>query len=323
MKPALWLIGLAALVLLTLWRLADHDLNWRASEPFDVGTTKGTLWLPEYPRAALVLVHGDGPQDRTSAGGYAPLIHHLLDHGIAVASWDKPGIGGSDGNWLDQSMADRADETRAALDALSDRFNHLPIGALGFSQAGWVLPRLDDTDADFLVLIGPAVSWSDQSAYFTETRLRRAGLSGDALQTELNRIAAEDARAFGPGATAADAPKGMSPDRWRFVHRAQNEDARPWLDRIEFPMLAIWGADDLNVDPNANEAIYARHSLVQTHIIPGATHSLLRADSYNWQLPQNWSIMAKLRFVVQGRHAFAPGALDVITDWILPSRSRS
>jgi len=60
---------------LVFWRLADLDLDRRASEPFDFVSSgeaiSGTLWLPdEPPRAAVVFVHGDGPQDRTSAGEY-------------------------------------------------------------------------------------------------------------------------------------------------------------------------------------------------------------------------------------------------------------
>lgn len=317
MRRLLWLAGLATLVILALWRLSEHDLNWRTSEPFDINGLTGTLWLPETPRAALVLVHGDGPQDRSASDGYAPLIHHLLDQGLAVASWDKPGVGGSKGDWLTQTMADRATETRAALAELSRRFPDLPTGALGFSQAGWVLPRLTPADADFLVLVGPAVSWAEQSAYYTRTRLTRAGLNGAALEAERARIAAEDARAFAPNATAADAPAGMSPARWRFVKQAQAEDARPWLARLRIPTLALWGADDLNVDAQANAAAYRALSTATIHVIPNATHGLLRAPPYNWQLTQTWPVTTKLRFVIAGRRAFAPGALDLISDWVL------
>nr|WP_272210888.1 transposase [Marinicella sp. W31]MDC2876804.1 transposase [Marinicella sp. W31] len=34
---------------------------------------------------------------------------------LAVASWDNPRVGSSDGNWLNQTMEERADETRVAL----------------------------------------------------------------------------------------------------------------------------------------------------------------------------------------------------------------
>jgi len=50
-------------------------------------------------------------------------------------------------------MADHTTETQAALSMLEKRFDALSIGALGFSQAGWVLPTLTYEDADFLVLL--------------------------------------------------------------------------------------------------------------------------------------------------------------------------
>jgi hypothetical protein len=71
---------------------------------------QGTLILPPdkvYPPFVL-LIHGDGPQDRWSDGGYIPLVNFLVSQGIAVFSWDKPGVGESTGNWLAQTMSDRA-----------------------------------------------------------------------------------------------------------------------------------------------------------------------------------------------------------------------
>lgn len=311
---------------LAIWRLADHDLDRRNSESFDVSAAGqslgGTLWLPdETPQAAIVLVHGDGPQDRTSSSGYAPLINVFLDAGIAVAAWDKPGVGESGGNWLHQSMADRSDETRAALDLLDQRFEGVPNGALGFSQAGWVLPRLTPDDADFLVLIGAAVSWQDQGAYYTRTRLGQAGLDAEAIEQTLEEQEEADERAFGEHAQPSDAPEGMSQDRWRFIRENRDADARAALARLDLPLFAVWGADDLNVDAENNAATYTdlvagRNANNRIIIWPDATHGLLKARAYNWQLIEQWSWFATLRFLAEGRHAFAPGSLDAVTEWI-------
>ncbi|MBL3586826.1 alpha/beta hydrolase [Rhodovulum sulfidophilum] len=311
---------------LLVWRLADQDLGWRNSEPFDFvsggNAITGTLWLPDDdPQAAIVLVHGDGAQDRTSDDGYAPLINAFLDHGIAVAAWDKPGVGTSGGNWLHQSMPDRVDETRAALRNLHKRFDRVALGAVGFSQAGWVLPGLTRDDADFLVLIGAAVSWHDQGDYYTRVRLGREGMDREAIaQVIADRHRADD-RAFGPDAQASDAPAGMTPDRWQFLRRNHGADARAALGRLDLPLLAIWGEDDLNVDARRNAAIYreilAGHDARSRIVIwPDATHGLLKANAYNWQLIEDWPLIAKLRFVLEGRYAYAPGALDAIMDWI-------
>ncbi len=319
---------IAALALLLLWRLEDHDLARRASEPFVLSAAgdrlTGTLWLPEgAPLAAVLLVHGDGPQDRTSANGYAPTINVLLDAGIAVASWDKPGVGASEGSWLDQSMADRAAETRAALGELRTRLEGVATGALGFSQAGWVLPQLGSEDADFLVLVGPAVSWQQQGEYYARTRLALEGMAAAEIERMVADVALEDERIFDAEVfEAAAVPDGMSEARWGFIRRNRAEDAHGDLAVLDVPLLAIWGAEDLNVDAAHDAQAYrdlveGRHPANRVIVVPDATHGLLKAGPYNRQLVSEWSWGMELRFLLEGRHAFADGALEEITGWIL------
>lgn len=326
-----WLMAFAlGLVILSvsLWRLADHDLDHRRSEPFvfsvDDVRMAGTLWLPDGPaRAAVVIVHGDGPQDRTSSGGYAPFINSMLARGIAVASWDKPGIGSSEGDWLSQSMYDRSLETREALTALTGRMDKRPVGAVGFSQAGWVLPKLSASDADFIVLIGAAVSWSNQNLYFTRTRLRLSGMSESDIERALADMVKQDDALF-----AADAEydpilaEDMSEARWSFVRRNRGENVRDDLRRMRVPVLALWGEDDLNVDPVVNSDIYRKNlaganPANQIATIPNATHGLLKAHPYNAQLVDQWSWLTVFRFLCEGRYAYAPSVLDQIGEWIL------
>ena len=317
-------VSIVLLVVGMILRLADHDLNAPAQEPFvfSAGDTRieGTLWLPDVPAtAAVALVHGDGPQDRTSADGYAPFINVLLEAGIAVAAWDKPGIGGSEGDWLAQSMQDRQAETRAALATLSNRLN-LPTGALGFSQAGWVLPGLTAQDADFLVLIGAAVSWQEQGAYFTRTRLMREGMTPQESAQTVADLASQDDAVFAPTASY-DPASNLTPPRWAFIQRNRAADARAEIAEMTLPLLALWGAEDLNVDAKTDAALYREtmqnpHPATEIDILPNATHGLLRSGPYNWQLVAQWPWHAQLRFVFAGRYAYAPGALDRITTWI-------
>lgn len=318
-------------VVVMMMRLADHDLAGGQSEPFVFSSGEnqldGTLWLPDGPvQAAIVLVHGDGPQDRTSGDGYAPFINTMLNAGIAVASWDKQGIGGSTGNWLSQSMDDRAAETVAALQVLQERFEGKRVGALGFSQAGWVLPKLSDGDADFVVLVGAAVSWQQQGEYYTRTRLERTdpAMGAAGLDAILVQNSEYNARLFGRDAVydPAALPDGMSEARWGFIQRNRLADATADLRQLSLPLLAIWGADDLNVDAVHDAAVYEialenAHRATRRHVFPGATHGLLKARSYNYQLVSQWPWHAQLRFLWEGRGAYAPGTLDMITNWIL------
>ncbi len=318
-------VSVILLAIALLIRLADHDLAARQQEPFTftAGDTRlaGTLWRPDTPtQAAVILVHGDGAQDRSSAGGYAPFINALLDAGIAVAAWDKPGVGGSTGNWLDQSMQDRQAEARAAMTALTTRAD-APVGALGFSQAGWVLPGLDAPEAAFLVLIGPAISWRDQGAYYTRTRLAREGRPAAEITQTLARLAAENDATFGPDALY-DPATNLTEDRWAFIQRNRDADARPDLATLSVPLLALWGANDLNVDAQTDAATYRAtmqtpHPATQVEVLPNATHGLLKSGPYNYQLTSEWPWHAEARFTLEGRYAFANGALDRITDWII------
>lgn len=337
MHKAIWMkryragITVACLVMATvfvvLWRLDTYGLDRRVSEPFAFEANglllAGTLWLPDHAAtAAVVLAHGDGPQDRTSQQGYDPLINTLLDAGIAVVSWDKPGIGGSQGHWLSQSMADRSVNVRSAVCALRSKLQGIPVGVLGFSQAGWVLPRLTPGSADFLVLVGAAVSWQRQGDYYTRTRLERTGLSEPDIERVMAQVAADDERLF----TSSHVPPAnllgsMSPERWAFVRRNLHEDATHDLKKLEVPVLAMWGAEDLNVNPAVNAEIYRKtvggnHPANRIEVIPDASHGLLRAVPYNTQLTSEWSWLTTLRFLMEGRHAYAPGALETITEWV-------
>lgn len=89
------------------------------------------------------MVHGDGPVEATHDGLYAPWLEGAADAGSATLPRKKPGVGGPDGDWLAQSMNDRAAEVCAALDWAHQR-NEAPTGTIvlwGASRARWVLPR--------------------------------------------------------------------------------------------------------------------------------------------------------------------------------------
>lgn len=297
--------------------LADFDTPDGETITFNAGPNRlsGTLF-PAGPDAPVaIFVHGDGPQDRLSDGGYLPLIHALLDAGIGVFSWDKPGIGDSTGDWLDQTMEDRSAEAQAARTAVMEATG-LPaqrIGYLGFSQAGWVLPRIARDDAPpFTVLIGPAVNLRAQGRYFEGVRLRLEGLPEPEITRELD---ARDAR-YDALFARDPAPDGET-SRQRFIRRAYTQDARTDIAEMQGPVLAMWGRDDLNVDAPANAAIWAKHLPAAKIILTDhASHGLLRAPLFNDQLTSEWPRPKLWLFLAMGRRAYAPGALDLVTEWI-------
>ena len=287
---------------LLLRGLSDFDLSeYRQVElqfSTNQGVMAGTLILPSGTDGAsiTVFVHGDGPQDRFSSDGYLVQMRLLLEAGIGVFSWDKPGVGASEGNWLHQSMSDRAREATAALDAVRAQEGVDPgkVGFLGFSQAGWVVPEAlgPGTEAAFGIVVGGAVNWEDQGTYYGRQR-RAQGIE----------------RA------------SMSADRRAFVERNQTSDARAALAHISGPFLGIFGSEDLNVDSVRNVEIYRELAEPlrrenEVMVVEGATHGLLRAPLFNYQLLSQWPSWTVLAYVIVGRYAFVADVWDQTASWI-------
>ena len=91
-------LSAAIAALLCFSGLRDFSLESATTRTltFHAGSDRlsGTLILPRdvaAPPVAL-FVHGDGPQDRYADDGYLPFINQLLDQGIGVFTWDKPGV---------------------------------------------------------------------------------------------------------------------------------------------------------------------------------------------------------------------------------------
>lgn len=310
--------------------LSDFDLSEHnvrdVSFRFEDAVLSGTLVTPKAvssPPVALI-VHGDGAQDRFSDGGYLPLINALVDSGIGVFSWDKAGVGASTGNWLHQTMDDRANETLAALQAVSalDDMNDNRIGFLGFSQAGWVLPRVANRIRPaFTIIVGGAVSWRDQGTYYTRIEMTSDGVIEELIEQRLADRNRKYDELFKAPANPSSAPE-MEVERFRFVAGAYWEDSTELLSGMNGAVLAIWGKEDLNVDARSDSEIYREQLMPLTDtrrvvMVPNATHGLLRADLFNYQLSSDWPWYLQYVFLAKGRKAYAEQSLAQISDWIL------
>nr|WP_156311397.1 alpha/beta fold hydrolase [Pseudomonas capeferrum] len=334
-----WVGGLAVLLGLAVFvvrNVADFELDdARVSTlKFRSGAADlfGTLMLPAHVQSApvVLIIHGDGPMDRFASRGYLPLINSLLDAGIGVFTWDKQGIGESSGNWLDQSMSDRAAEALAALACvrMAPGVAGQKVGFLGFSQGGWVIPRAaSEGDPDFSVIIGGAVNWRRQGMYYTRLRLADEGLARAEIDVRVREQYQKNDKVFGPlkDQDAAHAFPDMDRAHFNFVLKNYNEDVTPALKTMKGPVLAVWGAQDVNVDAaedsNVYRAQFAGASGRQVVVVPNATHGLLRAGLFNYQLLSQWPRWKTYLFVALGRHAYAPSTLAFISGWITSSSS--
>lgn len=289
----------------------------------------GHYLLPDSgkPRAVILFVHGDGPLEY-DAHGYYPLIwERLLRQGFAIFSWDKPGVGESTGNWLTQSMKLRQQEVQSAITFIRDSYGYSgsQVGLLGFSQAGWVVPALANNNPDigFIIGVGFAIDWLEQSWYLTRVRLTQQGAHSsviDAAHTShleeinfLNQKPSYDVYLKKYGHT----PNPMTEARYRFILKNFTADATQDYIGLKQPMLLLLGDKDLNVDilntKEVVETLTGDQQNIQISVIKNASHGMLDAKYFNKQTP-GLSFLLKLMW--KGERAVVPEFHIVLDEWL-------
>lgn len=320
---------IAIFTILVLTRLSDFDLSKYGQQRIisfehHQDILEGTLIIPpgKISPPFVLIVHGDGPQDRWSDSGYIPMVNYLISEGIAVFSWDKPGVGKSTGNWLAQTMSDRAEEAAFALKKLKEQpeLKNSRGGYLGFSQAGWVVPEATQlTTTEFAVLIGAAINWRNQGIFYTEQRLKIEGHSEIEIENAKKNEAVVFDRQFTDAATAL--PCSSKCTRQDFERINARADATNDISGIHTPVLILMGKDDRNVDSDETIAIWAQALPAGTprciRQLPGATHGLLRSEWFDYQLASQWPLWKQGLFLLLGKYAYSPGALRTVSSWIL------
>lgn len=248
------------------WIAYQHSYGIR-EERVSIGELRGVLARPEVGdrHGLVVFVHGDGPIDATHETFYRPMWEAFARAGYASLSWDKPGVGGAPGNWLHQTMADRARETLDAVAWARSRPEIDPerIGVWGASQAGWVMPTVArNPEVKFVIAVSPAVNWHQQGRFNLLAELAARGASGEEVASALalrettlehlrRRSTFEEYR-------AAVGSTEITPDRWRFILANHESDASADLAQVKVPVLLVLGGHDVNVDVADTEAVYRR-----------------------------------------------------------------
>jgi len=127
-------------------------------------TLAGTIYTPRHSHAAVVLVHGSGQAPRMRE--FASL---LAEKGISVLTYDKRGVGESEGIYAGPEVGTNnvdsanltllAKDASTALNVLHQLDKNIPIGLVGISQAGWIIPIAANNNpiVDFMVLFSGAV----------------------------------------------------------------------------------------------------------------------------------------------------------------------
>jgi dienelactone hydrolase len=197
-------------------------------------TLAGSILTPKEPFAAVVIVHGSDPVKREME-----FAKRLAKEGIAVLTYDKRGVGESGGVYVGPSVGtNNIDTTNLNLlsyDA-SSAVNTLrtylkdkkkPIGLVGFSQAGWIIPIVasKNPQIEFMVLFScPTITTLEQLRFQFYT-------NGNTN--------------FWENHTESDAREHIKddPDRYQFVAT----DPKISLNTLSIPGLWLFGEKDIQI----------------------------------------------------------------------------
>ena len=302
---------------MTAYSQQDLSFVWR-----DL-TLAGTLHLPDSPapHPAVVMLQGSGAADRDSGGYFPPIRDAFLSRGIAVYSFDKPGIGSSSGDWRHFALADRADQAETAIARVGehDAIDRERVGVWGQSQGGWLVQMIAAHLPDLTFAIansGAAIGVEAQDRYGCEHTMRAAGKSEDDIELALAFVSAVHAAALhGDDYPTVErrllaAARGEpwygyldieDAEGWELMCRFVTEPYEPAeaLARARCPFLAIFGALDVLVPAWESAMIYGR-----------ALKEAGNQDATIVVFPQG-----NHRILVAETGAFCTGYLDLLADW--------
>ena len=192
----------------------------------------GTIYKPKNAYASVVVVHGSGQETRMTE--FAEL---LANNGISVLTYDKRGVGKSGGVYAGPEVGTNnvdslninllARDARAALNKIKNYSNGTPIGLLGFSQAGWIIPIAANNNplVNFMVLFScPTITSLEQLRFQFYT-------NGDSN--------------FWVNHTEEDARYHIKNDsnRYQFI----STDPKVALRNISAPSLWLFGEKDIQI----------------------------------------------------------------------------
>ena len=258
----------------------------------------GSLWVPTGDAVAGVLMHpGSGPSDRDNDWFFPPIRRHLLEAGIAVCSFDKRGVGGSEGSWLEAGIEEQADDLLAALGVFATECPGLPIGLFGHSQGGWVVVEAASRSLPVAFVIpssGGGASPARQERYSLANKVTAGQETTEALATydavvevirERPTLGAGVARLEAEGVPYRDLPglDFMFEDEaiWRLCAEIFAYDPAPALARITAPVLGLLGAADKVNPPEESLAAFrvaVREDLLEVEVFPDGDHRLQHGD---------------------------------------------
>src|SRR6266516_7932731 len=223
----------------------------------------GTLSVPvgDGPFAAVLLVHGSGPNDRDEAIGpnkpFRDLAWGLASQGVVVLRYDKrTKVYPEKMRELVSTLTVKEEVIDDALDAVSllrsiAEVNSQHIFVLGYSLGGYLLPRIGAADrgiAGVIVLAGLCRPFEDTILDQFSYIYSLSGTLSAEQQKQLDELKKQVALVKSPDLSvstpASDLPLGVSPAYWLDLRGYHPEEIARGLQQ---PMLILQAEGDYQV----------------------------------------------------------------------------
>jgi uncharacterized protein len=246
----------------------------------------------------LVMLGGSGPSDRDNDGFFVPLRNHLVGLGVGVLSYDKRGVGESEGRWESATVDELAADAVAALDLIRNHptIDGLRVSLFGHSEGGWVALRAclgGVPPRRLIVNSAPAVSFLEAEVHalhsqgFSEHECAQAR----ALLIDLVDLV-EAGSDVDTGQGLLDARRGeawfdrfeqlgftLTEPMWAQLRAWGRYDPEPDLRRCAVPTTAFFGGSDPLVPVAASIEAYDQTAIVagreqSTEVFPEAGHRM-------------------------------------------------
>jgi uncharacterized protein len=284
----------------------------------------------------IVFVHGSGPEDYSSSDNYRYLWEEFTKIGFGCYSWNRPGVGQSQGKWYELSVEDRANEVIDAVHELKklDIIDSSKIGFWGISQAGWIIPKVaKKTKPAFIITISsPVTTAFNQELYRVKSEMKVGGFSKKVIQKAIlyNRKLLKLIKNDKPYKWFSALQKETESEKWAdnvirgdeivysYLSIVFKEDSPPDLTHFTCPILAIWGENDLVVPPKKGFETYKKSLvLIGNHnsllkIIPNADHTL----TLNRTGKRSETIKRREQYVTSPKEIFATGYVSLMSNWL-------
>jgi pimeloyl-ACP methyl ester carboxylesterase len=232
-------------------------------------TLVGTLSRPEHVSGrlpAVVLVGGSGPQDRDELVSGIPILGQLAgaiaNAGFAVLRYDKRGVGQSGGRTESASLADFAEDVRAAVKMLSDRKDIDPkrIAVIGHSEGAAIALLAASKDkriAAVGLLEAHGTSGADLILAQQKRALDRLTLTSEEKQAKIElQKRVNEAVITGKGLDQLPPEIRRQMDNAEFQSLLANDPAKVMPD-VKQPLLIVHGSLDMQVEPSNADRLEA------------------------------------------------------------------